>query len=103
MLNREYIFQLLKEQEIQTIMELSRVLGVNYFTLRYDLNRGTLRLELAVLLANFLKIPVSSLLINPVDKFIWCVEWNKKDVLYEVSNISDVHYLMFCILSSELL
>lgn len=103
MLNQTYLFQLMREHGIDTIAELSRILDVNYFTLRYDLTHNTLRLQLAVLLANFFDIPVSSLLISEQDHYICCVLLHGRSVEYEIVEPQNMFYLMFCILSSELL
>ncbi len=101
MLDQEYIFYLLRKKNVETISELSKILGVNYFTLRYQLNAGNLRLDFAFLIANFLQIPVSSLLIFKKNYYIRCIRFLKEDLEYEISSLENVSYLMFCILSSE--
>ena len=101
MIDQEYIFKLLKKRKIETVSELAKVLGVNYHTLRYQLGRNSLRLDLAVKLATFLKIPVSSLLVSKKGVYLRLVEWRKKDFEYELFDFSNPSYLMFCILNSE--
>ncbi len=103
MLNQAYIFQLMRERKICTIAELSRILGVNYFTLRYGLTHGSLRLELAIQLADFFGVSVSSLLIDEKRCFIRSVLLHGQSTEYEVFEPQNMLYLMFCILSSELL
>ncbi len=103
MINQSYIFELMKERKIKTLSELSRILGVNYYNLRYGLNKGSLRLNLAVSIADFFKIPVSSLLISKEKQYIKCTQWKQKDINYQISSSGDIHYLMFCILNAEVL
>ncbi|MDE5587439.1 MAG: hypothetical protein K2I72_03595, partial [Bacilli bacterium] len=88
---------------IETLSDLSRALGVNYYTLRYGLNKGNLRLDLAISLSNFFKVPISSLLISEEKQYIRCSEWNEKDIEYPIPDSTNIHYLMFCILNSEVL
>lgn len=101
MIDQEYIFKLLKKKKIETVSELAKVLGVNYHTLRYQLGRDFLRLDLAVDLAKFLEIPVSSLLFSKKLLYLHLVEWRKRDFVYELFDFSNPSYLMFCILNSE--
>lgn len=103
MLNQGYIFELLRERNIETLTELSKTLGVNYFTLRYGLNTGNLRLDLAVLIADFLRVPVSSLLLSKKQMYIRLVQWQGKTLDYGIADFGNIYYLMFCILSSEFL
>lgn len=103
MINGDYVFQLMHEMGIKTLSELSRILDVNYYTLRYGLTKGNMRLDLALSLAEFFKIPISSLLIANKEKSIRCIKWKKKDVEYPISESTNIYYLMFCILSSEVL
>ena len=101
MIDQEYIFQLLKKKKIQTISELSKVLGVNYHTLRYQLDRNSLRLEVAVELAKFLGIPIASLLFSRKVTYLHLVSWKKGHIKYELPDCENSSYIMFCILNSE--
>lgn len=101
MIDQEYIFKLLKKKKIETVSELAKVLGVNYHTLRYQLSRDSLRLDLAIKLAQFLGISVSSLLLSKTLVYLRLVEWRKKDYEYELFDYQNPSYLMFCILNSE--
>jgi len=101
MIDQEYIFRLLKKKKIETVSSLAKVLGVNYHTLRYQLSRDSLRLDLAVELARFLEIPVSALLLSKKEIYLHLVEWRKKDCLYKLFDLQDPSYLMFCILNLE--
>jgi len=101
MIDQEYIFKLLKKKGVETISELAKVLDVNYYTLRYQLGRDFLRLDLAVELAKFLEIPISSLLFSKKSFYLRLVEWRKADFIYELFDFSNPSYLMFCILNFE--
>ena len=101
MINQEYIFKLLKKRRIETVVELAKVLDVNYHTLRYQLGRDFLRLDLAIELAKFLEIPVSSLLLSRKETYLHLVKWRDGHLKYELFDCENPSYLMFCVLNSE--
>lgn len=101
MLDQTKLFRLLRENNIDTMSQLSSLLGVNYYVLRNQLNCGNLKLDLALRISEFLDVPVNSFCFYQNFKYIQCVSIGKKDIFFDVSNLQTVSYIMFCLLSQE--
>ncbi len=62
MLNTRNLYELMREQNIETLAELSRKTRIPYTTLNYMINGHDMHVSTALQVSNFFKVPIDNII-----------------------------------------